>query len=70
MELIGVGHCGPDGLCILLANVVYKEMAANASSKSGPDLRHERLGCHRDNDVGKNDESHNRERRGRTSGLY
>jgi hypothetical protein len=43
-ELIGVGHCGPDGLCILFANVVYKEMAAKASSKSGPDLWHERLG--------------------------
>jgi hypothetical protein len=43
-ELIGVGHCGPDGLCILSANVVYQAMAAKASSRSGLDLWHERLG--------------------------
>jgi hypothetical protein len=43
-ELIGVVHCGPDGLCILLANVVYEKISAKAFSKSGNDLWHERLG--------------------------
>jgi hypothetical protein len=43
-ELIGVGHCGPDGICILSANAVYQEMAAKASSRSGLDLWHGRLG--------------------------
>jgi hypothetical protein len=43
VELIGVGHCGPDRLCILSANVAYHEMAAKASSNSVLDLWHERL---------------------------
>jgi hypothetical protein len=43
-ELIGIGHCGPGGLCILSADVVYQEMAAEASSRPGLDLWHERLG--------------------------